>query len=46
MGALWLAIFILAVCIGGFFFSAESRPGFAEERTDTKDRWYYHDRRS
>jgi hypothetical protein len=36
-----LALLALA-CVFMGFFGAESRPGFNEDRSDRKDRWFYH----
>jgi len=36
-----LALLALA-CVFMGLFGAESRPGFNEDRSDRKDRWFYH----
>jgi hypothetical protein len=46
MGAFWLTVYILVVCIGGLFFGADSRPNFSGGRTNYKEHWFIHDRRS
>ncbi len=39
------ALALLALsCIVMGLFGAESRPGFGEERTTVKERWFFHSR--
>ena len=35
---------LFAACIVMGLFSADSRPGFSDGRTDVKDRWFVHSR--
>jgi hypothetical protein len=33
---------LLLLCIAGGLWGTDSRPGFADGRTDRKDRWFFH----
>jgi hypothetical protein len=39
-----LALILLAFDVLVGFFGVDSRPGFADGRTDTRERWFIHSR--